>query len=90
MQRGNQTVYAQDEGSVAAPTAGLHFTDEILTSLKQKGVEIIEVTLNVGMGTFRPVKCDRVEDHIMHSETFEISSKAAESINKAKENHGGF
>ncbi|MBQ1612012.1 MAG: tRNA preQ1(34) S-adenosylmethionine ribosyltransferase-isomerase QueA [Alphaproteobacteria bacterium] len=81
-----QTVYAQDEGSVAAPTAGLHFTDEILTSLKQKGVEIIEVTLNVGMGTFRPVKCDRVEDHIMHSETFEISSKAAESINQAKEN----
>ena len=80
-----QTVYAQDEGSVAAPTAGLHFTDEILTSLKQKGVEIIEVTLNVGMGTFRPVKCDRVEDHIMHSETFEISSKAAESINQAKE-----
>ncbi len=81
-----QTVYAQNEGSVAAPTAGLHFTDEILTSLKQKGVEIIEVTLNVGMGTFRPVKCDRVEDHIMHSETFEISSKAAESINQAKEN----
>lgn len=80
-----QTVYAKDEGSVAAPTAGLHFTEEILNKLKDKGVEIIYVTLNVGMGTFRPVKCDKVEDHIMHSETFEITADAAERINNAKE-----
>ena len=79
-----QTVYAQDEGSVAAPTAGLHFTEDILNTLKAKGVEIAEVTLNVGMGTFRPVKCERVEDHIMHSEAFEIPPEAAESINRAK------
>ena len=78
-----QTVYAKDEGSVAAPTAGLHFTNEILEKLKAKGVDIIYVTLNVGMGTFRPVKCDRVEDHIMHSETFEISQGAADKINTA-------
>jgi len=80
-----QTVYAKDEGSVAAPTAGLHFTNEILNKLQEKGVEIIYVTLNVGMGTFRPVKCDRVEDHIMHSETFEISQEAADKINLAKQ-----
>lgn len=79
-----QTVYAKDEGSVAAPTAGLHFTREILDKLKAKGVEIIYVTLNVGMGTFRPVKCEKIEDHIMHSETFEISEEAAEKINAAK------
>jgi len=78
-----QTVYAEDEGSVAAPTAGLHFTKEIIEQLKNKGVEIIYVTLNVGMGTFRPVKCERIEDHIMHSETFEISPEAANAINKA-------
>ena len=58
-----QTVYAKDEGSVAAPTAGLHFTNEILEKLKQKGVEIIYVTLNVGIGTFRPVKCENILDH---------------------------
>ena len=79
-----QTVYAKDEGSVAAPTAGLHFTQEILDKLSAKGVEIVYVTLNVGMGTFRPVKCDRVEDHIMHSETFEITQDAADKINEAK------
>ena len=78
-----QTVYAKDEGSVAAPTAGLHFTQEILNKLKNKGVEIIYVTLNVGMGTFRPVKCEKIEDHIMHSETFEISEDAAKKINLA-------
>ena len=78
-----QTVYAKDEGSVAAPTAGLHFTEDILNTLQAKGVEIIYVTLNVGMGTFRPVKCDKIEDHIMHSETFEISEEAAVKINKA-------
>ena len=79
-----QTVYAKDEGSVAAPTAGLHFTQEILQKLQDKGVELAYVTLNVGLGTFRPVKCENVENHKMHSETFEISEKAAEQINRAK------
>lgn len=79
-----QTVYAKDEGSVAAPTAGLHFTKEILKKLENKGVELAYVTLNVGLGTFRPVQCENVENHKMHSETFEISEKAAEQINRAK------
>lgn len=65
-----QTVYAKDEGSVAAPTAGLHFTEEILKKLKDKGVDIVYVTLNVGLGTFRPVKCENILEHKMHSETF--------------------
>lgn len=81
-----QTVYAKDEGSVAAPTAGLHFTDEILEKLKNKGVEIAYVTLNVGLGTFRPVKCENILEHKMHSETFEISEETAKKINTAKEN----
>ena len=79
-----QTVYAKDEGSVAAPTAGLHFTQEILQKLKNKGVEVAYVTLNVGLGTFRPVKCDNVLDHKMHSETYEITQEAADLINNAK------
>ena len=79
-----QTVYAKDEGSVAAPTAGLHFTTEILEKLKNKGVKIAYVTLNVGLGTFRPVKCDNILDHKMHSETFEISDETAKLINNAK------
>jgi len=79
-----QTVYARDEGSVAAPTAGLHFTKEILEKLQDKGVEVGYVTLNVGIGTFRPVKCDNVLDHKMDSEIFEISEKTAELINRAK------
>lgn len=79
-----QTVYAKDEGSVAAPTAGLHFTKEILKKLENKGVELAYVTLNVGLGTFRPVQCENVENHKMHSETFEISEKAAKQINRAK------
>ena len=79
-----QTVYAKDEGSVAAPTAGLHFTQEILKKLQDKGVEVIYVTLNVGMGTFRPVKCENILEHKMHSETFEITQEAADRINKAK------
>ena len=79
-----QTVYAKDEGSVAAPTAGLHFTKEILKKLEEKGVETAYVTLNVGLGTFRPVKCERIEDHKMHSETFEISEETAAIINRAK------
>lgn len=79
-----QTVYAKDEGSVAAPTAGLHFTTEILTKLKNKGIEIAYVTLNVGLGTFRPVKCENILDHKMHSETFSITKEAADKINNAK------
>ena len=79
-----QTVYAKDEGSVAAPTAGLHFTKEILQKLQEKGVEIAYVTLNVGLGTFRPVKCENILDHKMHSETFEISEETAKKINEAK------
>jgi len=79
-----QTVYAVNEGSVAAPTAGLHFTKEILNKLQNKGVEIAYVTLNVGMGTFRPVKCENILEHKMHSESFEITEDAAKKINKAK------
>ncbi len=79
-----QTVYAKDEGSVAAPTAGLHFTKEILENLKQKGVEIAYVTLNVGLGTFKPVKCENITEHKMHSEDFEISKETADAINNAK------
>ena len=79
-----QTVYAKDEGSVAAPTAGLHFTEEVLKKLKDKGVGIAYVTLNVGLGTFRPVKCENILEHKMHSETFEITQETADVINQAK------
>ena len=79
-----QTVYAKDEGSVAAPTAGLHFTKEILKKLQEKDVEIVYVTLNVGLGTFRPVKCENILEHKMHSETYEITQEAADKINRAK------
>lgn len=79
-----QTVYAKNEGSVAAPTAGLHFTQEILDKLAQKGVEIAYVNLTVGLGTFRPVKCDNVLEHKMDSEEFEISQETADKINNAK------
>ena len=79
-----QTVYAKDEGSVAAPTAGLHFTKEILSGLANKGVEIGYVTLNVGIGTFRPVKCENILEHKMDSESFEISQETADLINRAK------
>lgn len=79
-----QTVYCKQEGSAAAPTAGLHFTEELIEELKNKGVEFAEVTLNVGLGTFRPVKVDDVEKHDMHSEYYTIDEKNAEIINKAK------
>jgi len=79
-----QTVYAKKEGSVAAPTAGLHFTKEILEQLKNKGVEIAYVNLTVGLGTFRPVKCENILDHKMDSEEFEIPQETADIINKAK------
>ncbi len=79
-----QTVYAKTPGSVAAPTAGLHFTPEILDRLKQKGIEICYVTLNVGLGTFRPVKTENILDHQMDREFYEISAETAEVINRAK------
>ncbi len=79
-----QTVYANPEGSVAAPTAGFHFTPELIEKLKSKGVEFAEVTLHVGLGTFLPVKSERVEDHTMHSEWVELSQENADKINKAK------
>jgi S-adenosylmethionine:tRNA ribosyltransferase-isomerase len=79
-----QTVYAQEHGSVAAPTAGLHFTPEIFTRIRERGVEISEVTLHVGLGTFQPVRTERVEDHELHSEAYSISAEAAEKINRAR------
>ncbi|MBP3464283.1 MAG: tRNA preQ1(34) S-adenosylmethionine ribosyltransferase-isomerase QueA [Clostridia bacterium] len=79
-----QTVYAKFEGSAAAPTAGLHFTNELLDKIKEKGVEIANVTLHVGIGTFRPVKEDEVEKHDMHTEHFYIKNEDAEKINNAK------
>jgi S-adenosylmethionine:tRNA ribosyltransferase-isomerase len=79
-----QTVYSKHEGSVAAPTAGFHFTPEVIEKLKAKGVEFAEVTLHVGLGTFLPVKTERVEDHTMHSEWVELSDEDARKINKAK------
>ena len=80
------TVYATHSGSAAAPTAGLHFTPELLHTIEEKGVDIARVTLHVGLGTFRPVKVDDVENHHMHSEFYMIDEKAAEKINRAKEN----
>lgn len=79
-----QTVYCKEEGSVAAPTAGLHFTDELLATAEVKGVELVYVTLHVGIGTFRPVKCENIEDHSMHFEEYFISEESAEIINRAK------
>jgi S-adenosylmethionine:tRNA ribosyltransferase-isomerase len=81
-----QTVYAQEAKSVAAPTAGLHFTDESLNALKSKGVEVLEVSLEVGIGTFRPMKADHLEDHVMHSERYTVSAETAEHINTLKKN----
>ena len=83
-----QTVYAKYQGSAAAPTAGLHFTEELLEKIKEKGVEIANVTLHVGIGTFRPVKVDKIEDHHMHSEHYYIKPEDVEKINKAKQNGG--
>ena len=80
------TVYAAHSGSAAAPTAGLHFTPELLKEIEEKGVDIARVTLHVGLGTFRPVKVDDVENHHMHSEFYMIDEEAAEKINRAKEN----
>lgn len=79
-----QTVYAKHSGSAAAPTAGLHFTPELLDEIKEKGVEIAHVTLHVGLGTFRPVKVENIEEHHMHSEFYRIEQSEADKINRAK------
>lgn len=83
-----QTVYAKYEGSAAAPTAGLHFTEELLDQIRAKGVEIANVTLHVGIGTFRPVKEENIEDHDMHTEHYYIKTEDAEKINNARKNGG--
>lgn len=82
-----QTVFAKERGSAAAPTAGLHFTEEILQQIKEKGVHIAFVTLHVGLGTFRPVSVDAIEEHTMHAEYYSMSQETANTLNEAKE-HG--
>lgn len=79
-----QTVYARNEGSAAAPTAGLHFTKELLDKIKEKGVNVVSITLHVGLGTFRPVKVDKIEEHHMHTESYNISKEAADTINRTR------
>lgn len=83
-----QTVYAKYDGSAAAPTAGLHFTEELLQRIRKKGIRIAEITLHVGLGTFRPVKVEDVQNHHMHTEYYQISAEAAAIINATKENGG--
>ena len=83
-----QTVYAKNEGSAAAPTAGLHFTGELLKKIEEKGVSIARITLHVGLGTFRPVKVENIKEHKMHSEHFVITPEAADMINKTKDSGG--
>ncbi|MGC2193521.1 MAG: tRNA preQ1(34) S-adenosylmethionine ribosyltransferase-isomerase QueA [Terriglobales bacterium] len=82
-----QTVYSRERGSVAAPTAGLHFTPEILATLRQRGIETVELTLHVGLGTFQPVRVAQVEDHRLHKEPYSISAEAAAAINRALDQH---
>jgi S-adenosylmethionine:tRNA ribosyltransferase-isomerase len=79
-----QTVYARKRGSVAAPTAGLHFTPEILSRLRQRNIETVEITLHVGLGTFQPIHVERVEEHKLHKECYQISSEVAERVNRAR------
>lgn len=79
-----QTVYAKILGSAAAPTAGFHFTNELLEKIKEKGIEILDITLHIGLGTFKPVKEQKVEDHVMHYEYFEMSKDVADKLNQAK------
>lgn len=83
-----QTVYAKQEGSAAAPTAGLHFTPELLDQIRAKGITIVPVLLHVGLGTFRPVKEDDVDNHVMHTEFCEVTPEAAETLNRIRENSG--
>lgn len=83
-----QTVYSRENGSAAAPTAGLHFTPELLSAIEQKGVEVVRITLHVGLGTFRPVKEEEITDHLMHSERYSVTKEAAARINAARERGG--
>ena len=83
-----QTVYAKQQGSAAAPTAGLHFTPELMARIREKGVEIVPVLLHVGLGTFRPVRVENIEDHHMHTEYFEVTPEAAERVNAARARGG--
>ena len=83
-----QTVYAKDYGSAAAPTAGLHFTNELLDKIEKKGIKIVHVTLHVGLGTFRPVMVDDIKDHKMHSEHFIFTKEAADTLNEVRKNGG--
>lgn len=83
-----QTVYSKEPGSAAAPTAGLHFTEELLSCLKQKGVQVGFVTLHVGLGTFRPVKTEEITEHKMHAEHYHLPEETAEMINRCKEQGG--
>ncbi|MFX0547993.1 tRNA preQ1(34) S-adenosylmethionine ribosyltransferase-isomerase QueA [Hathewaya histolytica] len=83
-----QTVYSKEPGSAAAPTAGLHFTEELLGEIKNKGISVAFVTLHVGLGTFRPVKADTIEEHHMHSEYYQMSKETADIINNTKKNGG--
>ncbi|WP_431804738.1 tRNA preQ1(34) S-adenosylmethionine ribosyltransferase-isomerase QueA [Halobacillus andaensis] len=83
-----QTVYAREEGSAAAPTAGLHFTEALLNELKAKGVEIVYLTLHVGLGTFRPVSVESVEEHEMHAEFYTLNEESAQKLNEVKKNNG--
>ncbi len=83
-----QTVYSKNDGSAAAPTAGLHFTKELLAKIEEKGINIAYVTLHVGLGTFRPVKVEKIEEHKMHSEFYELDAKNAEIINNTRKNGG--
>lgn len=80
-----QTVYSKEKGSAAAPTAGLHFTEELLEKIREKGVNIAFLTLHVGLGTFRPVKVESIDDHVMHSEYYELDEENAKIINDTKE-----
>ncbi|WWR17439.1 tRNA preQ1(34) S-adenosylmethionine ribosyltransferase-isomerase QueA [Lachnospiraceae bacterium JLR.KK008] len=83
-----QTIYARYEGSAAAPTAGLHFTEQLLREIEAKGVSLVYVTLHVGLGTFRPVKVENIQEHLMHSEWYEVTEEAAERINRSKREGG--
>jgi S-adenosylmethionine:tRNA ribosyltransferase-isomerase len=82
-----QTIFARERGSIAAPTAGLHFTPEILARIRHRGIETAEITLHVGLGTFQPVRVDRVEDHRLHRESYNISEKTADLLNRARRKH---
>ena len=83
-----QTVYSKENGSAAAPTAGLHFTNQLLEQIKEKGINVVYLTLHVGLGTFRPVKVENLEEHEMHSEFYMLSKESADIINETKRNGG--